>query len=204
MNDDELMTLVRDQRAAMPMATPVAEIIGRGHALRRSRRMPTVAGALAGAGVAAAAAVALIPAGHRVPQSTAKLAAYTVTRQADGTVTLTLRQVSHPSGVAAALHGADIPAYVAFADPAPATCAADTSVTAAQQQAIYQFQQGDGAAVITIDPSAIPSGDGLFFFDVPAGPVSASLPGAVEVGGRTVHIGVVHGSQQCALGPAAS
>lgn len=55
MNDDELMTLVREQRAAVSMTTPVEEILDRGDRLRARNRIPRVVGALT---VAAGAAVA--------------------------------------------------------------------------------------------------------------------------------------------------
>jgi hypothetical protein len=54
------MTLVREQRAAIPMTTPVDEILDRGRALRTKNRIPRVAGALA---VTAGAAVARQPDG---------------------------------------------------------------------------------------------------------------------------------------------
>jgi hypothetical protein len=62
MNDDELMMLVREQRAAVPMTTPVDEILARGDMLRARNRIPRLLGALAGAAGAAGAAVAAIAA----------------------------------------------------------------------------------------------------------------------------------------------
>jgi hypothetical protein len=194
MNDDELITLVREQRAMVPMTTPVDEIIGRGRAVRARRRVPRLAGALAAAAGAAAAVALLVP-GTR-PAAT-QLTAWTVTRQADGNVDVTIRQLSDPAGLAAALHGAGVPAYVAFADPVPARCA-QYPVSQSQQQAIYQFQPGDGSVALVIDPSAIPGGAGLFFLDVPATALNGTPPFPV-VDGRSVHIGVVQGSSTCPL-----
>jgi len=59
MNDDELMTLVREQRAAIPMTTPVDEILDRGDRLRARRRIPRAARAR-WLGPAAAVAVVLL------------------------------------------------------------------------------------------------------------------------------------------------
>jgi hypothetical protein len=194
MNDDELITLVREQRTMVPMTTPVDEIIGRGRAVRARRRVPRLAGALAAAAGAAAAVALLVP-GTR-PAAT-QLTAWTVTRQADGNVDVTIRQLSDPAGLAAALHGAGVPAYVAFAGPVPARCA-QYPVSQSQQQAIYQFQPGDGSVALVIDPSAIPGGAGLFFLDVPASALNGTPPFPV-VDGRSVHIGVVQGSSTCPL-----
>jgi hypothetical protein len=47
MNDEELITVVREQRAKVHSATPVEQIISRGRAVRTRRRIPGVAGALA-------------------------------------------------------------------------------------------------------------------------------------------------------------
>jgi hypothetical protein len=194
MNDDELITLVREQRTGVPMTTPVDEIIGRGRAVRARRRVPRLAGALAAAAGAAAAVALLVPSAR--PAAT-QLTAWTVTRQADGNVDVTIRQLSDPAGLAAALYGAGVPAYVTFAGPVPARCA-QYPVSQSQQQAIYQFQPGDGSVALVIDPSAIPDGAGLFVLDVPATALNGTPPFPV-VDGRSVHIGVVQGSSTCPL-----
>ena len=65
MTDDDLITLVREQRSNVHMDTPVEQIVGRGRSLRARRRLPGVAaGALAVAAAAVLAVTALQPAGH--------------------------------------------------------------------------------------------------------------------------------------------
>ena len=64
MNDDELITAVRDQRSKVPMTTPVEQIINRGHAVRARRRIPGLAAALAVVAAAVFAVTALLPAGR--------------------------------------------------------------------------------------------------------------------------------------------
>jgi hypothetical protein len=202
MNDDELMTLVREQRAAIPMTTPVDEIFDRGRTLRAKNRMPRVTGALAVAAGAAVAVTAIIHGGHPTPGQGAantggqtgsglatnpRLAAFTVTRQPDGDVKVTIRQLSGAKGLAAALRADGVPAYVGFASPAPATCQGDPT------PGIYHYQ--DDALII--NPSAIPSGAGLFFIDVPA--TGSSYAGFHAIGGREVHVSVVHSSKYCPL-----
>ena len=200
MNDDELTTLVRGQRTAIPMTTPVDEILDRGRALRASGRVPRVTGALAVAAGAAVAATAIIHGSHptatqaaakagieAAKSATTRLAAFTVTRQADGDVKVTIRQLSDAKGLAAALRADGVSAYVAFASPAPATCQGDPT------PGIYHYQ--DHALIIK--PSAMPRGAGLFFIDVPA--TGSSYSGFHAIGGREVHVSVVRGSSYCPL-----
>jgi hypothetical protein len=197
MNDDELITLVRDQRSKVQMTTPVDEIISRGRSVHARRRIPAVAGALAMVAGAAVAVTALVPSSHQdSSQPGTQLAAWTVTRQADGDVNVTIRELRNPAGLATALHADGVPAYVAFAAPVPAYCQAYPA-SKPQLQAIYQFHQGDGSAVLVVHPSAIPNGAGLFFFDVGANPVVSGDPLFTVIAGRAVHIGLVRASQRC-------
>jgi hypothetical protein len=196
MNDNELIALVRDQRGKVQMTTPVDEIISRGRAVRARRRIPAVAGAVAVAAGAAVAVTALVPSSHQGnSQPGTQLAAWTVSRQADGEVDVTIRELRDPTGLAAALHTDGVPAYVAFAGPVPAQCK-EYPASQSRLGAIYQFHQGDGNAALVIHPAAIPAGAGLFLFDVPAKaiPGEPSLP---VIGDRAVHIGLVYAGQQC-------
>jgi hypothetical protein len=195
MNDHELITLVREQRTAVPMTTPVDEIISRGRSVRARRRISGLTGALAAA--AAVAAAALVPSGHQAPPPPRpQLAAWTVTKQADGDVEVTIRELRDPSALAAALRAAGVPTYVAFADPAPVSCQ-PYPASSAQLVAIYQLHQGNGSAAFVIDPSAIPSGAGLFILDVPATAALSGDPQFADVGGRKVHVGLVRASREC-------
>jgi len=194
MYDEELITLVREQRTAVPMTTPVEEIISRGRSVRARRRVPALAAAAAAAAGVAAAAM-LIPGHQAAPR--VQLTAWTVTRQAGGDVTVTIRELRDPAGLEAALHADGVPAYVAFASPAPARCAVYPAGPS-QQQAMYQFRQGSGRAELIIDPSAIPAGAGLFIMDAPATPRNGTFF-ADTIDGRRVHIGVVSASPQCPL-----
>jgi hypothetical protein len=190
MNDDELMTLVREQRTAVPMTTSVDEIFDRGNTLRTRNRIPRVTGALAVAAGAAVAVAAIIPGGHAAPGQAApkaQLAAFTVTKQADGDVKVIIRQLSDAKGLAAALRADDVPAFVAYASQGPATCGGDPT------QGVYQFQND----ALIINPSAIPSGAGLFFIDVPA--TGSGYSGFHPIEGREVQVSVVHGGEGCPL-----
>ena len=69
MNDNELSTMVRESVADIHSATPVAQIISRGRAVRARRRIPAVAGALAVAAGTALAVTMLLPFGHPAPMT---------------------------------------------------------------------------------------------------------------------------------------
>ena len=60
MNDNELLTAVREQRTKIPMTVPVEQVISRGRRLRARRRVPALAAALALTGVAVVAVTSLI------------------------------------------------------------------------------------------------------------------------------------------------
>src|SRR5690348_16578234 len=101
MNDDELITLVREQRGKVPMSVPVADIIARGRSVRARRRIPRLTGALAvGAGMAVAVAMVVSSTSRDAGQPNAQLAAWTVTMQANGSVQVTIRQLRDLAGLA--------------------------------------------------------------------------------------------------------
>ena len=66
MNDDELITAVREPFTAVHSTTPVEQIVSRSRAIRARRRIPGVAGALA---VAAGAALAVTAAAASQPSA---------------------------------------------------------------------------------------------------------------------------------------
>ena len=113
MNDDELITAVREQRNKVPMTTPVEQVISRGRAMRARRRIPGLAAALAVAAASAVAVAALASASHQANhQPTARLAAWTVTRQPDGGVMVTLHELPDPARLQQKLRADGIPAKV--------------------------------------------------------------------------------------------
>ena len=61
MNDNELLTAVREQRNKIPMTIPVEQVISRGRRLRARRRVPALAAALAATAAAAVALTSLLP-----------------------------------------------------------------------------------------------------------------------------------------------
>jgi hypothetical protein len=157
MNDSELITVLTEQRGKIQMTTPAEQIISRGHALRVRHRIPGVAGALALAAAAALALTTLLPAHHQPGhQPGPQLAAWTVVRQADGTIQVTVRQLRDPAGLQSTLRADGVPASVTFFGRRPRAC---QPYAGGRDQFSKVF--GLFGAPLVIHPSALPSGTGV-------------------------------------------
>jgi hypothetical protein len=186
MTDEELITTVREQRGKVHMTTPVAQVISRGHAVRLRRRISGAAGALAiVAGVAVFAVISLSPASR---QPGAQLAAWTVVKQGNGNIDVTIRQLSDPAGLQSTLRGDGLPAVVDFnGQPSPA-CQLYPPISRALGSRIVQPRlpgARTGGTVLIIHPSALPSGAGVQM-------VPTVSPGHIHV-----NIDLVYASPQC-------
>jgi hypothetical protein len=138
MNDDELITLVREQRDTVPLTVPVEEIIRRGRAVRARRLIPGAVAAVAVATGVALAVTALTPATHVAPhqiasptavpnasrsdQPTPRLAAWIVTKLPDGNISVTVRQLQDPAGLQSTLRAEGVPASVTFGQQLNPAC----------------------------------------------------------------------------------
>jgi hypothetical protein len=126
MNDNELITTVREPFADVHMTIPIETVVQRGQMLRGRRRVRALAGAVALIGGAAAAVAFLVPGGHA---TTARLAAWTVTKNAGG-ITIVVNELKDPAGLQAKLRADGVPARVTFdplnwlTQPLPAGCQA--------------------------------------------------------------------------------
>ena len=170
MNDDDLTTLLKEPFADAHMTMPLDQVARRGRAVRTHRRLLRgLTGAVALAGTAAAAVALLVPGGYPVP---AKLAAWTVTREAGGGIKVTINQMKDPGGLQATLRADGIPASVTFnsvhamSPPLPAGCTApdmsDRANTELQSKILSgPIWSGHGPAFY-IKPAAIPAGIGLY------------------------------------------
>jgi hypothetical protein len=201
MNDDELLTVVRDQRAKVPMTVPVEQVISRGRAVRARRRIPALAGALTAAAAAGAAAALVLaggPAGVPGQHATAGrtrtvvTAAWTVREDADGTVTIYLRQYANPAALQQTLQADGINAIVFPIPAAPACTYAVTTwlrtepygtlgvglpanaAPQAVQLAVVTFAGQDLPASFIIHPDAMPPGSALFL------PFMTGMPPALK------------------------
>jgi hypothetical protein len=176
MNDDDLMTAVRRPFATVHMDTPVDAVVRRGRVLRRRKRLPALVAATAAA--AAATVFAVLPSGHpAAPAPAPRLAAWTVTRAGDGTLSIVIRELKDPAGLQARLRADGVPARVAFdasntMNPRlPAGCHApkmsDEANAKLQGKILLPAAAAGpggfgGIPIIRIRPSAIPAGIGLY------------------------------------------
>jgi hypothetical protein len=162
MNDNDLITALREQRDKVHSRTPLDQIISRGRTVRARRRIPGAASGLVV--VTAAAAVlglglsgAFGPAQARAT-GTIRTIAFTLTSHANGTVTLTInpRVLLEPATLQRDLQQDGIPALVTTgnfcsSDPIPAGFAQVVSGPAGTPPAV------------TINPAAMPAGTELSF-----------------------------------------
>jgi hypothetical protein len=136
----------------------------------------------------------------------ARLAAWTVTRQADGDIKVTINELRDPAGLQRTLRADGVPASVTFLDqrnPACGVLAFDPALLArifpARSSGVVRHLPGgdvlstggtpDGDLVIA--PTAIPSGVGLQLAFLTMG---ADTAGHSTILGRTA---LVHASPQC-------
>jgi len=177
MNDNDTLATVRDSLTAakgslagVHMNTPADVIAREGRARRRRRTLTSLTGATAAVAGTALAITALAAPGHPAGQSgslarhpgTARLAAWTVAKQANGDITVTVRQLSDPSGLQSTLRADGVPASVtSVASPDP-SCS-PYPMTQALFTSVYPVQKttGAGTTVLTINPSALPGGAGV-------------------------------------------
>ena len=189
MNDDELITAVREPFAAVHSATPVEQIVSRSRAIRARRRMPGVAAALAAAAGTALAVTALLPSGQ---QPAAQPAAWTVAKQADGNIRVTIHELRDPAGLQRTLRADGVPASVTFTGQANPACRPYGSGGSHLLASMVTPLPGHGnLRVLVIHPSAFPAGAGLA--------IAAGHPGqSPRGGGVELTIGPpVKASPQC-------
>jgi hypothetical protein len=202
MNDNELSSIVRESVADIRSSTPVDRIISRGRAVRTRRRVPAAAAALVVAGGAALGVTALAPSGHPAPTAAGKagsppavvwLAAWTVAKQANGEIDVTIRQLQNPAQLQATLRADGLPAHVSFSpDSTDAACQTygDIGTESAKQriaslkvlQSVIWPNSDGSTMILAIHPSKLPSGAGVAII-------------ADKSGGAA--FGLVHISQQC-------
>jgi len=165
MNDNELITVLREQRGKVPMDTPVEQIISRGRAVRARRRVPRVAAALGAAAAAAVAVTVALPVSHPASAPSAQLAAWAVVRQADGSIKVTIRELRDPAGLQRTLRADGVPASVTFSGQQNPACrgypGGGSQSERRQRLGSVVTAPTAGRDVMVIHPAALPSGAGL-------------------------------------------
>jgi hypothetical protein len=199
MNDDELITAVKETVADAHMQVPVERIVRRSRAIRNRRRITGAAGLLAVLAGAALAVTTLVSSGQPGRhQNPVQLADWTVTKQADGSIDVTVRQWRDPSRLQATLRADGVPAVVT---PPPNPACRPYHASRRLLSAIARFRtpalSPADRIVLVIHPSALPPGAGLSIAIAPAKhqppPGMKRVPRAVP----PVPIGLVHASRQC-------
>ena len=177
MNDDELITAVREPFTAVHSTTPVEQIVSRSRAIRARRRIPGVAGALAVAAGTALAVTALLPASHQPSHpARAQLAAWTVVKQADGGIRVTIHELRDPAALQRTLRADGIPVSVTFIGQSNPACQPYGSGGGHLLRDMVTPLPGHGnLRVLVIHPSAFPAGAGLA--------IAAGHPGQSPRGG---------------------
>lgn len=195
MNDNELMTAVRESFTGVQSRTPVEQIVSRSRAVRARRRLPGAAGALAVVAGAAVAATVLLPGGSH--QRSPELAAWTVARLAGGNISVTIRELRDPAGLQARLRADGIPASVRFM-PArhgqPNPCQEYAGSQALQHQVIQGLRParpGAQAVFLIIHGAVLPRGAGVGL-QVTSGAGYVHHPGGGRLG-----VALVQASPQC-------
>jgi hypothetical protein len=177
--DSELLTAVRESFAGVYLKTPLDATIRRGHELRLRRRMAGITGAALIVGGAVLAVAGLAPGGAGRPTTTgtpappSRLAAWTVTKGPDHTVTILVRQLRDPAGLERTLRADGVPTTVAFqggmisdTPPLPRGCrnvAMSDAANAELQGKILgpPFMADPRVFAMTIHTAEIPKGIGL-------------------------------------------
>jgi hypothetical protein len=180
MNDSDTVDVVRDSLitakdslAGVHASTPLVTIVMSGRARRRRHRLAGLTGGVAVIAGMALAGTVLASAGHPAGQSVrsgraarnpvaAQLAAWTVDRQSNGDIKITIRELSDPSGLQSTLRADGLPANVTSSTQFGPSCQ-PYPMSQALFISVYHAEKGAGSGntVLVINPSALPGGEGV-------------------------------------------
>ena len=177
MNDNDTVDVVRDSLTTakdsltgVHVNTPLDAIVRNGRARRRRHRLTGLTGAMAVMAGTALAVTALAPSGHPASQPghpashprPTRLAAWTVAKQANGDIKVTIRELSDPSGLQSTLRADGVPANVTSSRPArPVVPALPQDPGPLHEHLPRSEGCGIRKYVLIIHPSALPSGAGV-------------------------------------------
>lgn len=221
MNDDELITVLLEQRGKVPMTTPVEKIISRGRVVRARRRVPHVAAAMGTAAAAAAAVTVALPASNPAASNPAasrpassphvQLAAYAVSKGTGGSITISFfGELRDPAALQRTLRADGVPVSVTFiGQQNPACQPYDSSGNppwpfgGPKSSRVVGWSNPLDAyknpGVLPINPSALPSGAGLqiaVMKGIRLGP-SGPWPYPKGSGHPVVEVSLVKASPRC-------
>lgn len=216
MDDKDLLAAVREDFAGVRMNTTAETILTEGGSLRRRRNRRRVYGA----GVTALAAVAAIS-GVTLASGTsgasgthdAQLTAWTVQKEAGGTIDVTIHDLLNLTGLQQKLAADGAPAEVVSDAHYPAACVDRQAMKADMASVITNGPTVPNGYVFVIHPAGIPSGSKLLLdvthlTTVTSGGVTATVGGvgdrlwgfgASQTGGVSVSagMGLVYANSNC-------
>ena len=167
--DDDLYAMVRTEFEPVRLRADLHDITDRGRVLRRQRGAGLVA-SLAAVAAVAGLVLSLSIGAQPDPPAPMSLAAWSVEPAPDGTVVLTIRQLTDADRLNAAMKDAGVPALVEFervpADAKVVGCAENAQQALPQLLQVMPPSPGDarsGERVFTIRPDRMPPGTSLHF-----------------------------------------
>ena len=166
MNDNELITAVRESVADVHTTTPVEQILSRGRAVRARRRIRSLAAALAAAAGGGSCRDRAAGQIIRPPPARRPADGLDGSQAARGDVAVTIRELYYPAGLQRKLRADGVPASVTFdaARNYPSWCRAYPRPGLATQ-GLPAGSGGAPLAAVVIRPSALPTGTGVYLND---------------------------------------
>jgi hypothetical protein len=225
-NDDELITAVRESFTDVRSATPLDQIVSRSRVVRARRRIPGIATVLAAAAATAVVVSAAPPSRHPASGPSAPAPAWTVARAADGSIQVSFfGELRDPGALQRRLRADGIPSSVTFTgqqnpacEPYPHSAPSPRIHGRPLQASRAGTRHPPGLAggspnapvvsgpgqtplrdALVIHPAALPSGAGVqvaVMRHIPRGP-SGPWPYAKGSGHPVLEVGLVKVSPHC-------
>lgn len=202
MNDnDDVLALIKASLAPIQMKTAPEAVLSRGRSLRRRKHVArlTGGGVLALAALGAGLAVPALSAGPSGASEQATLAAWTVSRQADGSINVSIRQLRDLPALRSRLAADGARATISDSTlTLPRGCVAPTSAAQMPSDLVNVTRPGGGYQ-LTIRPALIPERQVLRIVLIP-GPARTTPPATRSAdGSTTIHGGPVGGEAATGL-----
>lgn len=195
----DCLTTARDSVAGEQMARPVGDIIARA---RRRRLRQGLAAAATAAVIAAVAVPALLPGNGGNGASPARLAAWTVTTEPGGKLTVTIRELRDAAGLQRRLRADGVPATVRFTGQTPRPCLyyplPPKQSFRLQAMIFPQASNPSGHTAFTINSTATPARIGLWLTLSP--PATQTAPDGLRSTGFSATWALVYASGHCLPG----
>jgi hypothetical protein len=161
MDDKDLLSAVREDFSGVRMHAEAGAILTGGAALRRRRNHRRVYAATGACAVAAISGVTLTSSGTVSGTHDAHLTAWTVQKEANGTIDVTIHDLIDLSALEQKLAADGAPAEVTSKAQYPASCIDQTAMKADMASVITNGPTVPSGYAFVIHPARIPSGTKL-------------------------------------------